>query len=103
MNSLGTLSNSFNLLILSLCSRARGDLSWIRILPHRFVKPIGDLPLVAAAVGLPLAFTVLNIFGAKESTSITTLMVAIKVFALTLLLISGYYLLVRAFALARNF
>ncbi len=54
----------------------------------------GDLPLIAAAVGLPLVFTVINILGSKESTSITTVMVAIKVFALTLLLlICGYYLL----------
>ncbi len=53
----------------------------------------GTLPLILAATGLPIIFTVLNLIGVKESAYVTSIMVLIKVFALILLMmIGGFYL-----------
>jgi APA family basic amino acid/polyamine antiporter len=53
----------------------------------------GALPLVVAAISLPIFFTILNLIGARESTYATSIMVLIKIFALVLLMmIGGYYL-----------
>jgi APA family basic amino acid/polyamine antiporter len=54
----------------------------------------GPLPLILTAVGLPVFFTVLNVIGVKESANATSIMVVIKLVALTLLIgASGLYLL----------
>ncbi len=47
------------------------------------------LPLILAAVTLPLAFTILNLVGIRESAAATSGMVVIKVFALIMLLVLG--------------
>jgi APA family basic amino acid/polyamine antiporter len=53
----------------------------------------GELPLLLAATGLPIVFTILNLVGAKESAYATSIMVLIKVFALVLLMfLGGFYL-----------
>jgi APA family basic amino acid/polyamine antiporter len=53
----------------------------------------GALPLLLAAMGLPIVFTILNLVGARESAYATSIMVLIKVFALVLLMfIGGFYL-----------
>jgi len=53
----------------------------------------GSLPIVLAAVGLPIILCVLNIIGVKEATTVTSVMVLIKVFAIVfLLMLGGYYL-----------
>jgi APA family basic amino acid/polyamine antiporter len=49
----------------------------------------GSLPLVLAAVALPLVFTILNIIGIRESTFATSVMVAIKILALIILIALG--------------
>jgi APA family basic amino acid/polyamine antiporter len=52
------------------------------------------LPLLLAAIGLPIVFTILNLIGAKESAYATSIMVLIKVFALVLLMfLAGFYLI----------
>jgi basic amino acid/polyamine antiporter, APA family len=61
----------------------------------------GALPLILAAIGLPLVFTVLNIVGAKESAYATSVMVLIKVFALVLLLMFGGFYLTQFFNVAK--
>ena len=53
----------------------------------------GSLPLILAAIGLPIVFMLLNLVGIKESTRIISMMVLIKVFVLVLLIfVGGYYL-----------
>ncbi|MCE9652599.1 MAG: amino acid permease [Nitrosarchaeum sp.] len=53
----------------------------------------GALPIVLAAVGLPIILCALNIIGVKEATTVTSVMVLIKVFAIVfLLMLGGYYL-----------
>ena len=42
----------------------------------------GELPLLLAAMGLPVVFTCLSLFGTKESADATSIMVVIKVFCL---------------------
>ncbi|MFW9934256.1 MAG: APC family permease, partial [Candidatus Thorarchaeota archaeon] len=55
---------------------------------------VGPLPLILAAIGLPIVFTILNIIGVKESANSTSIMVLIKLFALILLIgAGGLYLL----------
>ncbi|MFX1299437.1 MAG: APC family permease [Promethearchaeota archaeon] len=55
---------------------------------------VGPLPLIIAAIGLPIAFTILNIVGVKESANATSIMVLIKLFALILLIgVGGLYLI----------
>jgi APA family basic amino acid/polyamine antiporter len=57
----------------------------------------GVLPLILAAMGLPLAFMVLNLIGVRESAYATSIMVLIKVFALILLLMIGGFFLAQHF------
>ena len=57
----------------------------------------GGLPLLLAAVGLPLVFTILSVVGTKESADVTSIMVVIKVFALVLLMILGGFYLTKFF------
>ena len=53
----------------------------------------GVMPLLFAAIGLPIVLCVLNIIGVKEATRVTSAMVLIKVFALVILvMIGGFYL-----------
>ncbi len=53
----------------------------------------GTLPVLLAAIGLPIILCILNILGVKKATRTTSLMVLIKIFALTLLLMmGGFYL-----------
>lgn len=53
----------------------------------------GSLPILFAAIGMPVVLCVLNIFGVKETTRLTSAMVLIKIFAIVLLLmIGGFYL-----------
>ena len=47
----------------------------------------GTLPILIAAVGLPIILCALNILGVKEATRTTSIMVLIKIFAIVLLLI----------------
>jgi APA family basic amino acid/polyamine antiporter len=61
----------------------------------------GVLPLVFAAIGLPLVFTILNLIGARESAYATSIMVLIKVFALILLLMLGRLFLAQHFSIAK--
>ena len=60
----------------------------------------GSSPLILAAIGLPVAFTVLNIIGVKESVYATSVMVLIKIFALVLLLMVGGFYLIQHFDMA---
>ena len=54
----------------------------------------GSLPIVLAAIGLPIILCVLNILGVKEATRTTSVMVLIKIFAIVfLLMIGGFYLI----------
>lgn len=54
----------------------------------------GSLPIILAAIGLPIILCILNILGVKEATRVTSVMVLIKIFAIVLLLmIGGFYLL----------
>lgn len=57
----------------------------------------GPLPIIVAAISLPIVFTILNIIGIRESTIATSVMVAIKVFALSLLIMIGGYFLAMHF------
>ncbi len=57
----------------------------------------GSLPLLLAAMGLPIVFTILNLVGAKESAYATSIMVLIKVFALVLLMFFGGFYLTQFF------
>lgn len=57
--------------------------------------------LLGAAIGLPVIFTLLNIFGVKETTRTTSAMVLIKIFALVLLLFVGGFFLMNHFNYAR--
>ena len=53
----------------------------------------GGIPLLLAAIGLPIILCVLNLLGVKEATRTTTVMVLIKVFAISVLVMfGGYYL-----------
>ena len=53
----------------------------------------GVMPLLFAAIGLPIVLCVLNIIGVKEATRVTSAMVLIKVFALVILVMfGGFYL-----------
>jgi APA family basic amino acid/polyamine antiporter len=61
----------------------------------------GALPLILAAMGLPLAFTILNLVGARESAYATSIMVLIKVFALALVMMFGGFYLANYFNLGR--
>ncbi len=61
----------------------------------------GALPLIFAATGLPIVFTILNIIGARESAYATSIMVLIKVFALVLLMMIGGSYLARHFNLMK--
>lgn len=60
----------------------------------------GALPLILAATGLPLVFTVLNLVGVRESAYATSVMVLIKVFALVLLMMFGGFYLAKHFNVA---
>jgi APA family basic amino acid/polyamine antiporter len=60
----------------------------------------GPFPLMLAAIGLPLVFTILNLIGARESAYTTSIMVLIKVFALVLLLMIGGFYLAQHFNMA---
>jgi len=54
----------------------------------------GALPIVLAAIGLPIILCVLNILGVKEATRATSVMVLIKIFAIVfLLMVGGFYLI----------
>ena len=54
----------------------------------------GPLPILIAAIGLPIVLCVLNILGVKEATRTTSIMVLIKIFAIVfLLMVGGFYLL----------
>ena len=57
----------------------------------------GEIPLLLAAMGLPIVFTILSVVGTKESADATTIMVVIKVFALALLMILGTFYLIQNF------
>jgi len=57
----------------------------------------GELPLLLAAMGLPIVFTILSVVGTKESADATSIMVVIKVFALALLMILGTFYLTQHF------
>ncbi len=61
---------------------------------------LGPLPLILSAMCLPLVFTILNLFGVRESAYATSIMVLIKVFALILLMMVGGYYLVHSFSIA---
>lgn len=53
----------------------------------------GVLPLLLTAIGMPAALCVLNIIGVKETTTATSVMVLIKIFAIVfLLMVGGFYL-----------
>ena len=53
----------------------------------------GAMPILIAAVSLPIVLCVLNILGVKEATRATSIMVLIKIFAIVLLLmVGGFYL-----------
>jgi len=53
----------------------------------------GTLPLIIAAVGLPIVLTILNLIGVREATHATIVMVLIKIFAISVLLMfGGFYL-----------
>lgn len=53
----------------------------------------GALPVILAAVGLPIVLSILNFLGVKEATRATSVMVLIKIFAIVLLLMfGGFYL-----------
>lgn len=53
----------------------------------------GVMPLLFAAIGLPIVLCVLNIIGVKEATRVTSAMVLFKVFALVILVMfGGFYL-----------
>ena len=53
----------------------------------------GPLPILIAAISLPVILCVLNILGVKEATRTTSIMVLIKIFAIVLLLmVGGFYL-----------
>jgi len=53
----------------------------------------GALPILLAAVGLPIILCLLNILGVKEATRATSVMVLIKIFAIVfLLMVGGFYL-----------
>ncbi len=59
----------------------------------------GTLPLILAATGLPIFFTILNLIGVRESTYATSIMVIIKIFALVLIAMIGGYFLTQYFDL----
>ncbi len=61
---------------------------------------VGPLPLILAAVGLPIIFTILNIIGVKESANATSIMVLIKLIALVLLIGAGGLYLLHFFNIA---
>ena len=61
----------------------------------------GELPLLLAAVGLPVVFTILSVIGTKESADVTSIMVMIKVFALVLLMIIGSFYLTQFFNISK--
>ena len=53
----------------------------------------GNIPILIAAISLPVILCVLNIIGVKEATRTTSIMVLIKIFAIVLLLmVGGFYL-----------
>ena len=53
----------------------------------------GPVPILIAAIGLPIVLCVLNVIGVKEATRTTSIMVMIKIFAIVLLLmVGGFYL-----------
>ncbi len=53
----------------------------------------GALPVILAAVGLPIVLSILNLLGVKEATRVTSAMVLIKIFAIVILLMfGGFYL-----------
>lgn len=58
------------------------------------------IALLATAITLPLVFTALNIIGIRETAMVTSAMVMIKLFALTLLLLFGGYYLANNFNIA---
>ena len=53
----------------------------------------GTLPIILAAVGLPIVLCILNLIGVREATRATAVMVLIKIFAIVVLLMfGGFYL-----------
>ncbi|MFQ5440304.1 MAG: APC family permease [Nitrosopumilaceae archaeon] len=53
----------------------------------------GEMPLLFAAIGLPIILCILNLIGVKEATRATSVMVLIKVFAIiVLMMFGGFYL-----------
>ena len=53
----------------------------------------GLMPLLLAAIGLPIILCILNLIGVKEATRVTSIMVLIKVFAIVVLMMfGGFYL-----------
>ncbi len=57
----------------------------------------GSLPILLAAIGLSITLCLLNILGVKEDTTATSVMVLIKIFAITMLLIFGGFYLTQYF------
>ena len=57
----------------------------------------GALPMLLAAIGLPIILGLLNILGVKEATRTTSAMVLIKIFAITMLLMFGGFYLIQHF------
>jgi len=53
----------------------------------------GTLPIILAAVGLPIVLCILNLVGVREATRATAVMVLIKIFTIVVLLMfGGFYL-----------
>lgn len=53
----------------------------------------GTMPLLLAAIGLPIILCILNLIGVREATTATSVMVLIKVFAIAVLVMfGGFYL-----------
>jgi len=57
----------------------------------------GSLPILLAAIGMPIVLCLLNILGVKEATTATSVMVLIKIFAITILLMFGGFYLTQHF------
>lgn len=61
----------------------------------------GTAPLILVATSLPVVFTILNIFGVRESAYATSIMVLIKIFVLSLLIMFGGFYLSQHFSIAK--
>ncbi|KER06495.1 putative amino acid-proton symporter YbeC protein [Marine Group I thaumarchaeote SCGC AAA799-E16] len=57
----------------------------------------GPMPIIIAAVGLPIILCILNLIGIKEAARVTSAMVLIKVFAIVILLMVGGFFLTQHF------